>query len=87
MKYLEWNNAIINHYFNPENEEKEVILYFSERIIEEIGRNNFEEPEDGYVNDFYTALRLGIPGISKDYINRIIDLEKKYIENIRQILT
>ncbi len=79
MKYLEWNNAIINHYFNPNNEEKEVILHFSERIIEEIGRNNFEEPEDGYVNDFYNALRQGVPGTSKDYIQRIIDLEIKYL--------
>jgi len=85
MKYLEWNNAIINHYFNPENEEKEVILYFSERIIEEIGRNNFEEPEDGYVNDFYTALRIGVPGISRDYIQRIIDLENKYNEGVKAI--
>jgi len=80
MKYLEWNNAIINHYFNTNNEEKEVILYFSEKIIEEIGKNNFEEPEGGYVNDFYRALRQGVPGASKDYIQRIIDLETKYIK-------
>ncbi len=78
MKYFEWNNAIINHYFNPDNEEKEVIFYFSERIIEEIGKNNFEEPERGYVKDFYRALRQGVPGTSKDYIQRIIDLEEKY---------
>jgi len=78
MKYLEWNNAIINHYFNAENEEKEVIFYFSERIIEEIGKNNFEEPEDGYINDFYKALISGVPGISSDYIQRILELENKY---------
>ena len=85
MKYLEWNNAIINHYFNTDNEEKEVILYFSEKIIEEIGQSNFEEPEDGYVKDFYSALRTGVPGISKDHIQRIIDLENKYNNGTKAI--
>ena len=86
MKYLEWNNAIIDHYFNPDNEEKEVILYFSEKIIEEIGRNNFEEPEDGYVNDFYRTLRQGVPGTSNlDYIERILYLEDKFKQGIRRI--
>ena len=85
MKYLEWNNAIINHYFNAENEEKEVILYFSERIIEEIGINNFEEPEDCYINDFYKALRIGVPGISSDYIQRILELENKYENSTKAI--
>ena len=47
MSYLEWNNAIIKHFFNSENEEKEVMLYFSEAIIEEIGNNNFTSPDDG----------------------------------------
>ena len=69
MNYLEWNNAIINHYFNNENDEKEVILYFSEEIINEIGESNFALPENGYVEDFFKALRFGVSGIkNEDYI-------------------
>jgi len=80
MNYLQWNIAVINHFFNEENEENEVTLYFSERIILEIGAANFEEPEDGYLNDFFTALRLGVNGINNnDYIQRILDLEEHFL--------
>ena len=86
MNYLEWNNAIIKHFFNSENEEKEVMLYFSEAIIEEIGNNNFTSPDDGYINDFYKALRLGVAGISNEnYIDRILNLEQKYRNGCRGI--
>lgn len=77
MRYLEWNNAIIKHFFNSENEEKEVMLYFSESIIDEIGINNFPKSDVSYIADFYKALRQGVNGISNDnYIQRILDLEK-----------
>lgn len=80
MNYLQWNIAITNHFFNEENEENEVTLYFSERIILEIGTANFEEPEDGYLKDFFTALRVGVNGINNDdYIQRIIDLENRFL--------
>jgi hypothetical protein len=86
MNYLEWNNAIIKHFFNPENEEKEVMLYFSEAIIEEIGINNFLKPDIGYVEDFYLALRQGVNGISNDnYIQRILILEQKYLDDTFEI--
>ncbi|MEZ4906255.1 MAG: hypothetical protein R2771_01070 [Saprospiraceae bacterium] len=85
MNYLEWNNAIIDHYFNSYNEEKEVILYFSERIIEEIGQQNFERPESGYIKDFYAALKNGANGLSSDYIDRIICLDNKYNEGLKSI--
>ncbi len=80
MNYLQWNIAITNHFFNQENEENEVTLYFSERIILEIGAANFEEPEDGYLDDFFTAMRLGVNGINNnDYIQRILDLEERFL--------
>ena len=83
MNYLQWNNAIIKHFFNPENEEKEVTLYFSEKIIEEIGADYFPEPNHGYVQDFYQALRQGVSSISNnDYIQRILDLDQKSTSNI-----
>lgn len=86
MNYIQWNNAIIKHFFNTENEEKEVMLYFSETIIEEIGNINFPKPDDGYIEDFYKALRLGVNGIANDnYIQRILDLEQKYVGGCRSI--
>ena len=88
MTYLEWNNAIIKYFFNPGNEEKEVMLYFSEAIIEEIGNNNFISPAEGYIGDFYKALRLGVAGISNEnYIKRILTLEQKYRSGCRAIDT
>ncbi|MBK9415438.1 MAG: hypothetical protein IPN61_18805 [Bacteroidetes bacterium] len=86
MTYLEWNNAIIKHFFNPEKEEKEVMLYFSETIIDEIGNNNFAKPDEGYIENFYKALRLGVPGIdNENYIDRILALEKKYRDGCKGI--
>ncbi len=86
MNYLQWNNAIIKHFFNPENELKEVMLYFSEEIIEEIGINNFPIPEEGYVEDFYKALRVGVVGIPNDnYIDRMLRLEERYRNGCRKI--
>lgn len=80
MNYLQWNNAIIDHFFNVDNEEREVTLYFSEKIIGEIGVNNFEKPEDGYLEDFFKALRIGVSGtMNTDYIKRIIDLETRFV--------
>lgn len=80
MNYLQWNNAIINHFFNVDNEEKEVTLYFSEKIIREIGSNNFEKPEEGYLDDFFRSLRIGVNGtINTDYIKRILDLEMRFV--------
>lgn len=86
MNYLQWNNAIINHFFNPKNEGKEVMLYFSEGIIEEIGEYSFKNPDEGYLSDFYRALRVGVSGISNDnYINRILLIEEKYRLGCRNI--
>ncbi|HHX70184.1 MAG TPA: hypothetical protein GX708_19300 [Gallicola sp.] len=86
MNYLEWNNAVINHFFNSENDEKEVILYFSEDIIKEIGENNFSLPENGYVEDFFRAIRSGVVGIrNDDYIQRMLELDAKYRQGCRAI--
>jgi len=86
MNYLEWNNAIINHFFNSENEEKEVTLYFSEEVVNEIGSENFPLPEDGYLEDFFCALRTGVCGTpNNDYIQRIIGLENRHSQGCRGI--
>jgi len=86
MNYLEWNNALINHFFNSENEEKEVTLYFSEDVIKEIGEKNYNLPEGGYVSDFFRALQNGVVGIqNNDYINRILELETHYSKGCRGV--
>lgn len=86
MNYLVWNNAIINHFFNPENEEREVILYFSEEVIKEIGYENFPLPEEGFVENFFCAFRSGVYGTqNEDYIERILELENQYSNGCRSI--
>jgi|ERR1035437_1370427 hypothetical protein len=82
MNYLEWNNAIISYYFNIDNSEKEVVLYFSEVVIYEIGSNNFPNPKDGYIEDFYNALRNGIRAIDNtNYIDRILELNNLHLNH------
>ncbi len=38
MGYLEWNDLIARHFFNPEKAGKEVLLYVNTDLIEELGR-------------------------------------------------
>ncbi len=86
MNYLQWNDAVIKHFFNEENEEKEVTLYLSRTVINEIGKNNFEETEDDYYSDFLRAIRKGVDGTNNsDYIERIIYLDKHYKKGCRSI--
>src|SRR5690606_20897459 len=40
QKYVRWNKAFINHFFNEENIGKEVILYTDPDLISTIGENN-----------------------------------------------
>ncbi|MDD4411795.1 MAG: hypothetical protein PHO58_04800 [Bacilli bacterium] len=86
MNYLQWNDAIIKHFFNEEKEEKEVTLYFSKIVINEIGKETFEEPEYGYYENFLKALRMGVPGANNsDYIQRILYLDEHYKKGCRSI--
>jgi hypothetical protein len=40
FSYIKWNKALLNHFFNEKNENKEVILYADEDLIDKIGDQN-----------------------------------------------
>lgn len=40
MSYQKWNKALIKHYFNEENKNKEVVLYADKELISGIGQKN-----------------------------------------------
>ncbi len=56
MDYLQWNDLIAKHFFNPEEAGKEVLLYVNQDIIEEIG-----QPYGCGLPDFINAVKTG-PG-------------------------
>ncbi|NTU49388.1 MAG: hypothetical protein HGA87_00580 [Desulfobulbaceae bacterium] len=59
MDYLQWNNLISRHFFNPENAGKEVLLYVNKELIENLG-----QPFGCGQPDFIKALNEG-PGWTK----------------------
>jgi len=54
MDYLQWNDSIAKHFFNPENAGKEVLLYVNKDLIEELG-----QPYGCGQPDFINAVKTG----------------------------
>ena len=74
MKYLEWNNLIANHIFNPENAGKDVYLYITKPDIINIGKTKFIDEQDSVIwEDFLTKIKIGILGSKKDIIGKVLD--------------
>lgn len=65
MRYLEWNHAIGNYFFNSQKAGKEVLLYISQKEISEIGFSSFgfNTSEESWA-DFSKSLKTGFPGTS-----------------------
>lgn len=55
-RYLDWNDALAGHFFKPEMAEREVYLYVTEQLIEEIGR-----AVGGTVAEFVDSVERGPP--------------------------
>jgi hypothetical protein len=54
--YLKWNKALVNHFFNEKNDQKEVILYADKDLISQIGLlNNL-----GDYNDFLNSILIDL---------------------------
>ena len=53
--YKNWNKALVKHYFNEENKNKEVILYADKELISKIGQKNGL----GDYDDFLKTILLG----------------------------
>jgi hypothetical protein len=63
MKYLEWNNKIAEHFFNPENAGKDVYLFITKAEVISLGRSFFHgESDDEIWHSFILAIQKGLPG-------------------------
>lgn len=67
MRYLEWNKAIGNYFFNPNKAGKDVLLFISLSAIGQIGIRHFNfATEEESLADFYNAIRAGFPLYGKN---------------------
>jgi hypothetical protein len=91
MKYLEWNNAIAEYFFKPENAGQDVYLYITKNDIVDIGRKYHDDKKDHIIwNDYLNELRYGLHGVtncSYDIINNAkesLKLYKSWLKNNTQ---
>ena len=71
MNYLEWNNIIGEHFFNPRNAGKDVYLYITKVDIINLVRQENSSLSDGSVwIDFVNAIKGGLPGASGNIASR-----------------
>ena len=57
MDYLQWNDILVEYFFNEEKAYKDVILYVNKEVIEKVGQ------EQGVgLEDFINAIKAGPPG-------------------------
>lgn len=69
MKYLEWNNIISEHFFNPFNSGKDIHLYLTKNDIINLARKNFDSKTDDEIwDDFISSIKLGVPGSNGNII-------------------
>ena len=60
MDYLEWNNAIGAHFFNPDKSGKRIFLYVTKDVLNGLG-----ESRNADFNAFKAAVKLGPPWITR----------------------
>ena len=72
MKFLQWNHAIGEYFFNPANAGKEVLLYITQKEISELGIKTFDfTTEAESWDDFCKTIKCEFPGTSSK--NKFID--------------
>jgi hypothetical protein len=65
MKYLEWNNHIAKHFFNPDQAGKDIHLFITKQEIINLARETFNTETDKEIwDDFVRKLKTGLPGSS-----------------------
>jgi hypothetical protein len=72
MNYLEWNNALGEHFFNENNADKEVLLFLDRQLIHQLAKKNTEEES---VQDFLTACKNAL---TKNYFEWFCTSSNKY---------
>jgi hypothetical protein len=61
MKYLEWNNLLAKHFFNPNHAGKEIHLFITKREIINLAKDNNEVESDSEIwVDFLRIIKNGL---------------------------
>ena len=58
--YMAWNDALTAHFFTPDADGRQVHLFVTEDVVEEIGR----QLDQGFA-DFINVIRAGPPGATR----------------------
>lgn len=82
MKYLEWNRAIGNYFFNSKKAGKEVLLYITQQEIIRLGLKvgTFSSSEESW-SDYCNAVKNGFPeiGAKNGLIEKINIVTNKWL--------
>ena len=63
MNFLEWNNLIAKHFFNPDQAGKDIHLFITKQEIINLAKENFNEETDQEIwEDYLRKLKNGLPG-------------------------
>ena len=66
MKFLEWNNHIAKHFFNPDQAGKDIHLFITKKEIINLVKEHCNEETDEVIwDDYLRKLRNGLPGSSE----------------------
>lgn len=80
MKFIEWNNHIAKHFFNPDHAGKDILLFITKQEIVNLGRPNFDgETDEEIWNDYLRKIKNGLPGS-----NNFPDIFDKAIHAFKQ---
>jgi|GEM_PF-4672820 len=75
-KYIGWNKALFQHFFNEKRAFKEVFLYLDTGILDELGNEN----NLGNHLDFIATMQVGVGLPTKNIAQQILILFKKWQE-------
>lgn len=63
MNFLEWNNRIAKHFFNPDQAGKDIHLFITKQEIINLAKENFGVETDQEIwEDYLRKLKNGLPG-------------------------
>ena len=65
MNFLDWNNIIAKHFFNPDQAGKDIHLFITKQEIINLAKENFSDETDQEIwEDYLRKLKNGLPGSS-----------------------
>lgn len=88
MHYLEWNNLIAQHFFNPDQAGKDIHLFITKQEIINLVKENFEEETDKEIwEEFLRKLRNGLPGSNSfpDIFDKALHSYQQWKRGIKSI--